>query len=135
MEEEFKAGTKFIVSGHKELEKKGWILGLSKTNSRVYQTEYTHEDYNGVITWDMIEKYQGIALTVKDLAIWNSLKAKEKDKWYTVEENKHQWPVSVFTKTKTMPATMPAHHCEQGMTPIYGWVICKHCGVNLFTCG
>ena len=30
------------------------------------------------------------------------------------------------------PSEDPADHkCEEGMTEIFGWVICKHCGKNL----
>jgi len=27
--------------------------------------------------------------------------------------------------------TSKVHKCEEGMTEIFGWMICKHCGSNL----
>lgn len=125
--EEFTKGTKFIVDIHKELEKKGWTLGYG------YHSEYTHDDFNGVLTWQMIETYGGKALTVKDLAVWSFLKHQEHDKWYTVEENKHQWPVSVFLEITEKSNFLDGciGGCIEGMTPIDGWFICKTCGDNL----
>jgi len=55
------------------------------------------------------------------------------ENWYYVEENTWIWPVATFM-TAFMTQIGPfgvGHTCEEGMTPICGWFICKHCGTNL----
>ena len=104
-------GTKFKVCTHEELIKKGWVHIISS---------YSHDDFsNLVILSKMIDDYTGKTLTIK----------KERTKnWYTVEENEWQWPVATFLDTEIIDFT---HTCVEGMTPLLGWFIWKHCGRNL----
>ena len=111
-----KEGTTFTVCSHKELTEKGWyFVGAGN--------HYIKDDWPGnSITYDMIEDNKGNILTVKNDTY--------KKSWFSVEENSYWWPVSVFLETEP-EFWLNFHTCEEGQTPIFGWFICKHCGINL----
>ncbi len=107
-----KAGTTFTICSHEELIKKGWV----------YDRHYVHEDFpHNSITDYMIGKNEGKVLTV-------TFSVRGQTNWYRVEENNCYWPVATFLSDLSKTT---AHICEEGMTPIYNWFICKHCGANL----
>lgn len=115
MNETFKKDTKFTVCNHDELLKRGWIdnNGFS----------YAHPEFSGkVITYSMIETCQGKTLTVIDTTF--------PLRWYLVEENVWLWPVATFIEEVELNICSQ-NGCQEGMTPIDGWMICKICGANL----
>lgn len=106
--------TKFVVCGHEELKTLGWKL------QPAYGWCYYHDNFPGnYITYTMIEKYQGKTLTITSCV---------QEHWYNVKEDRDRWawPVATFLMLPTV-----IHICEEGMTPIDGWFICKYCGSNL----
>ena len=108
-----KKGTKFTVCDHDDLLKRGWHKDCM---------DYLNDDFpDNWISYTMIENWQGKTLTVKGLAYGCS-------EWYSVEENNFTWPIATFLGD--MVSTKD-HKCEEGMTPIDDWVICKTCGDNL----
>lgn len=112
-----KKGTKFVVCGHEELEDMGWWDD---------DDHYYHDDFRRCsITFKMIAECEGKILTVtgKDPLCDDFGVIKEEDLcvWYIVKENVYVWPVATFLN----------HTCEEGITPIFGWFICKFCGTNL----
>jgi len=110
----YKAGTKFIVCGHDELLKKGWEYSSDK---------YLHDDFSGChINGSMIEDYEGQILTTNEKS--------SRDDWYHVDEESFWiWPVATFSEAAEVLTS--DHTCEEGMTTIGGWFICKTCGDNL----
>lgn len=119
MKEEFKKGTKFTVCSIDELLKKGWT-----EDRRGY---FVHSEFPGsIINPRMIKDHQGETLTVVGRAPIDVLTTISQW-WYTVEENKWQWPIATFIEETEI------HACKEGMTPIDGWFICKICGTNLST--
>lgn len=117
----YKPGTKFEVCDHIELLNRGWKQEYPKITT----TRYKHDDYPELlINYEMIEDHQGKTLTVSDL-VEPGLITYSAKRWYNVEENNWRWPVASFLENDL------GHTCEEGMTPICGWVICKHCGDNI----
>lgn len=115
-------GTKFLVCGHEELMDKGW---WEDDEINVHsEGNYYHDDFQACsITFKMIRENEGKTLTVTgyDPFLDKTLASRT---WFTVAENPYVWPVSTFLRV--------SHHtCEEGMTPIDGWFICKICGDNL----
>lgn len=109
-------GTKFIVCGHEELKNLGWNFDPGGGG----ESYYRHHNFPGnSITHGMIEKYQGKTLTI--------VKGWVQEGWYIVEDNGWAWPAATFLM---LPPTLD-HTCEEGITPIDGWFICKQCGTNL----
>ncbi len=105
-------GYKFKVCSCDELIKRGWIY--------IYNY-YTHPDFlGGIILREMIDANDGKILTVTNFSTIG---------WYIVKENNWIWPVVTFLKETEL--THLNCECEKGMTPIDGWIICKHCGNNL----
>lgn len=127
-----KNGTQFEVCNHKELLKKGWKFRVyAHASSKLYE----HDDFacGGVITYMMIENYQGKTLTI----IAQSINFPH---WYIVKENSHLWPVATFInlspfidKTNPLWCIAPCVDapCVEGQTAILGYIICKICGQNL----
>jgi len=115
---EYIKGTKFIVCGHDELLKKGWYLKSPN--------HYYHKDFlTCQISRNMIDTYQGDTLTVTKI---NELHKN----WYEVEEQlTFIWPVATFLSVDGAGEDPKNHFCEEGATPIYGWIICKTCGIDL----
>ncbi len=118
---EYKKGQKFKVCGHDELLKKGWIHDSGNC-------KYSHEDFpNCSINEQMIEDFEGETFTVKA----NS----HRDDWYIVEEeDSFIWPVATFLTVHDCDDGIILScedGCEEGMTEIDGWIICKHCGTDL----
>ena len=108
---EYKRGTKFKVCEHDELLDKGWIFETYR---------YTHKDFPGdSIIREMTHRF-GDILTTTHLGL--------SPRWYQVEENSWKWPVATFLESWTPKKD---HICEEGITPIDGWIICKTCGDNL----
>ncbi len=109
-----KEGTTFTICSHHELIKKGWIY-------RKDVSEYIHDDFpDNIISYRMIDENEGKILTVKSSV--------QKD-WYGVKENTFYWPVATFLEIDLPKSS--SHTCQEGMTPIYNWFICKICGDNL----
>jgi len=114
-----KRGTKFTVGSFDDLEKNGWTQDSDG--------DYIHPDFSGcMIISHMIKNNEGKTLTVRALTSWAN-------GWYSVHENSQHWPVATFLSEESSICLRTGHLCEQGMTPIDGWIICKICGVNLFT--
>lgn len=118
-----KIGIKFKVCSHDQIIKNGWTL---KAPVPGHSGGYEHIHFPGAqLTKEMIDDNEGQILTVKEddfAPIYGA------DNWYSVEENLWVWPVDTFLETKIIDFT---HTCEEGMTPILGWFICKTCGDNL----
>ena len=115
---QYKNGTKFVVCGHDELIKKGWIH-----DSRL--DKYTHKDFHDCsINESMLEEHEGDTFTIKSES--------HKENWYHVEEEDYYiWPVGTFLLIGTFVDDENDHACVEGMTEIFGWMICKTCGKNL----
>jgi len=122
---QYKNGTKFTICSKDELKKKGWVL------SSAY---YYHDDFPSnintlgpPISWPMLA-YEGSTFTIKEP--YSLCK-----NWYYVQENHWIWPVATFleetTKNFTSEWIISNHKCMDGITPIYGWIICKICGKDL----
>ncbi len=110
-------GTKFTICDHHELKEKGWTQAKNK--------DYFNLDFGNhtiPLLWSMIANWQGRILTVL-------CESHLIERWYQVEENFCLWPVATFLKETEL--THPKCECQEGMTPIDGWFICKHCGTNL----
>lgn len=123
-----KEGTEFVVCGHDELIKKGWIYSKAGRH-------YRHDDsLDTYIVKQMIEDFEGETLTVESL----NLKVDPKV-WYFVKENGFFWPVWTFLKDNIgcsrfdFDSICEGDTCIEGMTPLDGWFICKKCGFNLRT--
>lgn len=120
---EIKKGTQFFVCARDILEEKGWVESYG---------DYRHDDFpDNTITGDMMDENEWEILTVEE-PTWM-----QKD-WYTVEENEFDWPVATFLNPDVFHQMAlsaynmsKAHICEEGMTPIGNWFICKHCGNDL----
>jgi len=70
----------------------------------------------------MLDNHSGETLTVNK-------EDPAREDWYTVHESPHYiWPVATFLEEEVASSD---HECEEGMTEIFGWMICKHCGLNL----
>lgn len=105
-------GTKFTVCSHDELYAKGWSQDIGGN--------YYHKDFPlNTILSTMIQNFKGETLTVDCESFITG--------WYQVEESSRLWPVGAFINE----IIDFSHKCEEGMTPIDGWVICKICGANL----
>jgi len=116
-------GIKFKVWSHDQLIKHGWTL---KTPVPGHSDGYENIFFPGAqLTREMIDTCKGQILTVKEDAFAPIYAAA---RWYSVEENSWVWPVDTFLETKIIDFT---HTCEEGMTTILGWFICKTCGTNL----
>lgn len=122
---EYTKGTKFIVCSRDELIEKGWYktdfwsAGASPNPS----SSLSHDDFPGdTVNDDMLSKCDEF-LTVDYLL-------PGKTGWYTVTENSFNWPVATFLESNKEPE-INAHVCEEGVTPIDGWFICKFCGTDL----
>lgn len=115
----YKKYTKFEVCTVKYLiDVLGWVELQSDPNN------FDHVDFPGMtISRHMLEESQGETLTIRS-------KVSERLKnWYTVVENVWFWPVATFLSYKS-PCKEICMHIK-GMTPIFGWFICKLCGTNL----
>lgn len=114
----YKEGTKFTVCSRTELKNKGW-------RREAGNLQYTHDDFpKCVLSFEMLDNHSGQTLTVykEDPA---------RENWYTVSENTHYiWPVATFLEEVASSGSSD-HECEEGMTEIFGWMICKTCGKDL----
>lgn len=120
---EYKKGTQFEVCGHEGLLKKDWKYSLA---GKIY----SHVDYQqSYIVKSMIDSHEGEILTV--IGLNDRVTPK---KWYFVQENGYFWPVASFLETSNdIDSICEGGECEEGMTPLDGWFICKKCGFNLRT--
>lgn len=118
---QYSKGTKFIVCGHDELLKKGWM----HVPNGIFSDTYLHDDFPGCpINAVMIKDYEGQTLTTNEDC--------RRDDWYHVDEESFWiWPVATFLLIGTFVDDENEHTCEEGMTPIDCWFICKTCGTNL----
>lgn len=112
----FSSGYKFIICSHDELIEKGW--------EKEYQG-YFHDDFKGNCLAIKMLEYEGRILTVKNEAPILD--------WYIIQEDyAWTWPVATFTPAADIIRFQSySHTCEEGMTELGGWFICKHCGTNL----
>lgn len=113
----FSPGFQFLMCSRDELVEKGW---------EEEDEQYFHDDFSGnCISEDMLD-FEGRVLTVaNEMAI---------DNWYLIEEDDSywSWPVATFMPASDVLLVTPSGHaCEEGMTELGGWFICKHCGTNL----
>lgn len=122
---QYRKGTKFTICSEVQLIKKGWVLSSGY---------YYHDDFPSnlstlgpPISKPMIA-YEGSTFTIKEP--YPSCK-----NWYYVNENNWIWPVATFieetTKNSISGWVVSNHACMDGITPIFGWIICKTCGKNL----
>ena len=113
----YKKGFEFTVCGHDELLKRGWKWDPNNHN-------YEHPDFKYyIIQQYMIEDHENETLTVVEMF---------SDEWYNVEENNFHWPVASFVGTGDFTISFGCDDgCEEGSTPINGWIICKKCGDDL----
>lgn len=116
----FYKGHKFTVCSLEELCKDGWGQGAPALSTK----RYSHKDFPKYLLppEDIMSKYEGKTLTVDKISTF----AKN---CYWVEENIWEWPVAAFDEMEYEVKTI--HVCIEGMTPIDGWFICKHCGMDL----
>lgn len=116
-----KIGTKFVVCGYEELMDLGW---WTKDDEVSPDGHYYHDAFQSCsMTFKMITENEGNTLTVTGCDHFLD-KALSSCTWYTVAENMYVWPVVTFLRRST-------HACEEGMTPIDGWFICKICGDDI----
>lgn len=113
----YKIGTKFKVCGHQELLDMDWWV----SDKNYYHDGFSLKETS--ITFEMIDKCENEILTVVDESVYN-------DDWYSVEENHWVWPVSIF-QVATCEISECSGGCKEGVTPIFGWIICKICGNDL----
>lgn len=118
----YNIGTTFKVCTHEELVDKGWVLQKVLQKSKLYE----HVDFKtgGVITYRMIEDYQGQTLTIIGASI-------NFPYWYYVKENANLWPVATFMEEDNAISIWCSDRCVEGQTAIFGYIICKICGHNL----
>lgn len=117
---EYPVGTTFKVCGHDELIKKGW-------RHDHLSDKYTHKDFpNCSINVKMLEDHEGDILTIKNKS--------HRPHWYYVEEEEYFiWPVFTFLSDDYDDGIIFSckDGCVEGMTEIFGWIICKTCGKDL----
>lgn len=120
----FFKGHTFKVCSLDELINSGWSKGLHRGK------RYSHKDFARYVLPpdEIMRKLEGKTLTVDK-------KSTFAQNCYWVKDNIWEWPVAAFEDiagnlvvTKNIKTI---HVCIEGMTPIDGWYICKHCGMDL----
>ena len=119
-------GHKFKVPTLRQLLDTGWVEDIGRAIYSNPQFGVFGIDYN------MITDNQGKTFTIK--GEWISGYG-----WYYVVEIACVWPVEAFeiacgVVTDSLEGVLnhdAAHVCQEGCTPIDGFVICKLCGQNL----
>lgn len=118
----YKKGDKYLLPTSDELKKIGW---RTLYNSKDF-TPYLQYKNIPIINCDMIS-FLGTCVTIKDRSVTGC---------YTILEDVYFWPLEVFDETRYRISPDGClkflfEPCEEGITPIDGYFICKHCGENM----
>jgi len=122
MKYHFKPGDDFLLPSIKNLIELGWKHNICITHpvSPVSITSHMFDKLDTLVTIDCIDNiFEGCYFITK--VTYN----------YT-------WPIDLLNKQMTKYRITPDgcskflfDPCEEGMTPIDGYFICKHCGENM----
>ena len=105
-----------------ELESVGWKWYLG--GKILYHPDFEVPNYR---MGESMQKYLGRTVTLKGIDI--TVKGNH---LYGIEEDGESWRWCFDFFDKLLTEVKPAAcSCEEGMTPIDNWFICKHCGDNL----
>lgn len=113
-------GDQILIPTFEQLEEAGWIYYLG--GSTIYHPDFGVENYR--MSKEM-QKYFGKTVTL--IGIDATISGHH---LYGIEEDDEDWRWCFDFFDKTLTDVICAGH-EEGMYPIYGWFICKHCGTNL----
>lgn len=120
-------GDRIVIPTLEELESVGWLWYTDKlgySNDPIY-----HPDFK-VLNYRMgkeMQKFFGKTVTLIGIDA-----TVEGHHLYGIEEDGEQWRwcFDFFDEMIDKNINTCSSH-EEGQTPIFGWLICKHCGTNL----